>query len=77
MTGYLTSGGVSEGEAISTLLRSIPLNFYCIIAIIFSMLSTFLPLDFGPMKRPNFAQIRQASLTTRIQPSWTKSPPLR
>mgnify|MGYP000084401843 CR=1 FL=1 len=51
MTGYLTSGGVSEGEAISTLLRSIPLNFYCIIAIIFSMLSTFLPLDFGPMKK--------------------------
>ena len=51
MTGYLTSGGVSEGEAISTLLRSIPLNFYCIIAIVFSMLSTFLPLDFGPMKR--------------------------
>ena len=51
MTGYLTSGGISEGEAISTLLRSIPLNFYCIIAIIFSMLSTFLPLDFGPMKK--------------------------
>ena len=54
MTGYLTSGGVSEGEAISTLLRSIPLNFYCIIAIIFSMLSTFLPLDFGPMKKAEF-----------------------
>lgn len=51
MTGYLTSGGVSEGEAISTLLRSIPLNFYCIIAIAFSLLSTFLPLDFGPMKK--------------------------
>ena len=54
MTGYLTSGGVSEGEAISTLLRSIPLNFYCIIAIIFSMLSTFLPLDFGTMKKAEF-----------------------
>lgn len=31
--------------------NSIPFNFYCIIAIVFSMLSTFLPLDFGGMKR--------------------------
>ncbi len=51
MTGYLASGGVAEGDAIGTLLRSIPLNFYCIIAIIFSLLSTFLPLDFGGMKK--------------------------
>ena len=33
MTGYLTSGGDAEGEAISVLLKSIQLNFYCILAV--------------------------------------------
>ncbi len=51
MTGYLTSGGVPESEAIGMLLRSLPLNFYCIIAIVFSLLTTLMPLDFGPMKK--------------------------
>ncbi len=57
MTGYLTSGGVPENEAIATLLYSLPLNFYCVIAVLFSLLSTFLPLDFGPMKK---AELRAA-----------------
>ncbi|MBQ8647235.1 MAG: hypothetical protein IJ484_03740 [Oscillospiraceae bacterium] len=51
MTGYLTSGGVAEDAAISTLIASIPLNFYCIIAVVFALLSCLLPLDFGPMKK--------------------------
>ena len=51
MTGYLTSGGVPEADAITVLIQSIPLNFYCIIAIIFALLVTIFPLDFGPMKK--------------------------
>ncbi len=51
MTGYLTSGGVPEAEAITVLIQSIPLNFYCIIAVVFALLTTILPLDFGPMKK--------------------------
>ena len=33
MIGYLTSGGVAEADAITVLIQSIPLNFYCIIAV--------------------------------------------
>ena len=51
MTGYLTSGGVEEENAIQTLIYSIPLNFYCIIAIVFALLAAIVPLDFGPMKK--------------------------
>ncbi len=51
MTGYLTSGGVADSDAITVLIQSIPLNFYCIIAIVFALLVTLLPLDFGPMKK--------------------------
>ncbi len=51
MIGYLTSGGVAESDAIKVLLYSLPLNFYCIIAVAFALLSTLLPLDFGPMKK--------------------------
>ena len=51
MTGYLTSGGVAEESAIQTLLYSIPLNFYCIIAVAFALLAAVVPFDFGPMKK--------------------------
>lgn len=51
MTGYLTSGGVPEDQAISVLMQSIPLNFYCIIAVAFALVSCFVPVDFGPMKQ--------------------------
>ena len=51
MTGYLTSGGVAEESAINTLIQSIPLNFYCIIAVLFAFVSAVFSLDFGPMKR--------------------------
>ena len=51
MTGYLTSGGVPKDQAITVLFQSIPLNFYCIIAVVFALLSCFAPVDFGPMKK--------------------------
>ena len=34
MIGYLTSGGVAEGDAMTILVVSIPLNFYCVIAVV-------------------------------------------
>lgn len=51
MSGYLASGGVPKDEAITVLFQSIPLNFYCMIAVIFALLSCFLPIDFGAMKK--------------------------
>ena len=35
MSGYLASGGVPKDEAIQVLFQSIPLNFYCMIAVFF------------------------------------------
>ena len=51
MTGYLTSGGVPADQAITVLFQSIPLNFYCIIAVVFALISCLAPVDFGPMKK--------------------------
>lgn len=51
MTGYLTSGGVPDDQAITVLFQSIPLNFYCIIAVVFALISYLAPVDFGPMKK--------------------------
>lgn len=59
MTGYLTSGGVPADQAITVLFQSIPLNFYCIIAVVFALISCLAPVDFGPMKKAE----ERASLT--------------
>lgn len=59
MTGYLTSGGVLDDQAITVLFQSIPLNFYCIIAVVFALISCLAPVDFGPMKKAE----ERASLT--------------
>lgn len=59
MTGYLTSGGVPDNQAITVLFQSIPLNFYCIIAVAFALISCLAPVDFGPMKKAE----ERASLT--------------
>lgn len=59
MTGYLTSGGVPDDQAITVLFQSIPLNFYCIIAVVFALISCLAPADFGPMKKAE----ERASLT--------------
>ena len=49
MTGYLVSGGVAEGEAVSVLFQSIGLNFYCILAILMVLVLSLTQKDFGPM----------------------------
>ncbi len=49
MVGYLVSGGVAEGEAVSVLFQSIGLNFYCILAILLCFLVSVFQKDFGPM----------------------------
>lgn len=51
MIGYLTSGGVAEGEAMSVLVKSIPLNFYCWVAVIGCLVLCLIGKDFGPMKK--------------------------
>ena len=51
MTGYLTSGGVAEGGAISVLLKSIPLNFYCIHAMFGTLAVCLFNINIGPMRK--------------------------
>lgn len=51
MTGYLTSGGVAENQAISTLIQSIPLNFYCIIAVFGALAVAVFNINIGPMRK--------------------------
>jgi len=49
MTGYLVSGGVAEGQAVSVLFRSLGLNIYCILSILMCLLVSLTQKDFGPM----------------------------
>ena len=51
MIGYLTSGGVAESDAMTILVESIPLNFYCVIAVVGCLVLSLLGIDFGPMKK--------------------------
>jgi Na+/H+ antiporter NhaC len=51
MIGLLTSGGVSVDDAPGVLVKSIYLNFYCLIAVIGTFLLIVLQKDFGPMKK--------------------------
>lgn len=51
MTGYLTSGGVAEGGAISVLLKSIPLNFHCILAVFGTLAVCLFNINIGPMRK--------------------------
>ena len=51
LAGYLTSGGVPENEAISVLLRSIPLNFYCIFAVFGTLAVSLFGINIGPMRK--------------------------
>ena len=49
MAGYLVSGGVSEGESVAMLFKSLPFNFYCILAILMALFVSLSQKDFGPM----------------------------
>ena len=51
LAGYLTSGGVPENETISVLLRSIPLNFYCILAVFGTLAVSLFGINIGPMRK--------------------------
>lgn len=51
LAGYLTSGGVPENEAISVLLRSIPLNLYCILAVFGTLAVSLFGINIGPMRK--------------------------
>ena len=51
LAGYLTSGGVPENEAISVLLQSIPLNFYCILAVFGTLAVSLFRINIGPMRK--------------------------
>lgn len=51
LAGYLTSGGVPENEAISVLLQSIPLNFYCILAVFGTLAVSLFGINIGPMRK--------------------------
>lgn len=55
MIGYLASGGVPEAEATTVLLKSIPLNFYCILVVFGALFVAITQKDFNPMKE---AEIR-------------------
>jgi len=66
MIGYLTSGGVPEADAISVLIKSICLNFYCIFAVFGVLLIAITQKDFGPMK---LAEIRAAETGQLDDPS--------
>ena len=49
MAGYLVSGGVPEGESVAMLFKSLPFNFYCILAILMALFVSVAQKDFGPM----------------------------
>lgn len=55
MIGYLTSGGVPEAEATNILIKSISLNFYCLLVVFGALFIAISQKDFGPMKQ---AEIR-------------------
>ena len=51
MAGYLVSGGVSEAESVSMLFKSIPFNFYAIMAIVLCLIVSVTQKDVGPMAK--------------------------
>ena len=51
MLGYLQSAGVDASESTAILMKSIPLNFYCLIAVVAVLVFSLIGFDFGPMKK--------------------------
>ena len=51
MAGYLVSGGVAETESVSMLFKSIPFNFYAIMAIVLCFIVSVTQKDVGPMAK--------------------------
>ncbi len=59
MAGYLVSGGVAEESAVSVLFQSLGFNFYCILAILLTLVISLTQKDLGPMAK---AEKRAAEL---------------
>lgn len=59
MMGYLQSAGISTDDSAKILVQSIPLNFYCLIAVFSVLFFAFSGKDFGLMKKAE-----QRALTT-------------
>ena len=51
MAGYLVSGGVAEAESVSMLFKSIPFNFYAIMAVAMCFIVSVTQKDVGPMAK--------------------------
>lgn len=51
MMGALTAAGISEGEAMSVLIGSIPFNIYAILVVLMVPVLALTRFDFGPMKK--------------------------
>ena len=59
MAGYLVSGGISEETSVAVLFQSLGFNFYCILAILLTLVISLVQKDVGPMAK---AEKRAAEL---------------
>ena len=69
MAGYLVSGGISEETSVAVLFQSLGFNFYCILAIVLTLVISLLQKDVGPMAR---AEKRAAELGQLDDPAHKK-----
>ena len=69
MAGYLVSGGVSEETSVAVLFQSLGFNFYCILAIVLTLVISLLQKDVGPMAK---AEKRAAELGQLDDPAHKK-----
>ena len=69
MAGYLVSGGISEETSVAVLFQSLGFNFYCILAILLTLVISLAQKDVGPMAK---AEKRAAELGLLDDPAHKK-----
>ena len=69
MAGYLVSGGISEETSVAVLFQSLGFNFYCILAILLTLIISLVQKDVGPMAK---AEKRAAELGQLDDPAHKK-----
>ena len=69
MAGYLVSGGISEETSVAVLFQSLGFNFYCILAILLTLVISLAQKDVGPMAK---AEKRAAELGQLDDPAHKK-----
>ena len=69
MAGYLVSGGISEETSVAELFQSLGFNFYCILAILLTLIISLVQKDVGPMAK---AEKRAAELGQLDDPAHKK-----